>query len=55
MITLNGTYELLKTAKDSSAMFAPLGSALGSVLACVDSYKVISVASLTSTLPLFVT
>ena len=56
-ITLNGTYELLKitTSKGSSAMLAPLSSAFGSVLTCVYLYKVISVASLMSTLPLFLT
>ena len=48
-ITLNGTYELLKIAKESSGMLAPLSSALGGVIACVDLYKVSSIASLTST------
>ena len=47
-ITLNGTYELLKIAKESSAMFAPLSSTIGGVIACIDLYKVSSVASLTS-------
>ena len=50
-ITLNGTLELMKIAKESSAVLAPLSSALGGVLACVDLYKVGSIASLTSTLP----
>ena len=38
-IGLNGTYELLKIAKASSGMLAPLSSALGGVIACVDLYK----------------
>ena len=49
-ITLNGTLELMKIAKDSSGVLAPLSSALGGVLACVDLYKVSSIALLTSTL-----
>jgi hypothetical protein len=53
-ITLNATYELLKIAKESSSMLAPLSSALGGVLACADLYKVSSAASLTSTLPYFI-
>ena len=48
-IALNGTYELLKITKASSGMLAPLSSALGGVIACVDLYKVSSVASLTLT------
>ena len=50
-ITLNGTYELLKIAKASSGMLAPLSSALGGVIACVDLYKASCVVSLTSTMP----
>ena len=50
-ITLNGSYELLKIAKDSSGVLAPLSSALGGVIACVELYKVSSLVSLTSTLP----
>ena len=50
-ITLNGTLELMKIAKESSAVLAPLSSALGGVLACVDLYNVGSSVSLTSTLP----
>ena len=50
-ITLNGTFELMKIAKESSAVLAPLSSALGGVLACVELYKVSSLVSLTSTLP----
>ena len=53
-IALNGTYELIKIAKDSSGILAPLSSALGGVLGCVELYKVSSVASLTSTLPYFI-
>ena len=48
-ITLSGTYELLKLAK-KSAVLAPLSSALGGVIACVELYMVSSVASLTSIL-----
>ena len=50
-ITLNGTYELLKIVKESSGMLAPLSSAIGSVIACVDLYKVSSVTSMSSILP----
>ena len=50
-ITLNGSLELMKIAKESSGVLAPLSSALGGVLACVELYKVSSVAWLTSTLP----
>ena len=50
-IILNGSYELLKIAKDSSGVLAPLSSALGGVIACVELYKVSSLVSLTSTLP----
>ena len=41
----------MKIAKEFSAVLAPLSSALGGVLACIDLYKVGSVASLTSILP----
>ena len=50
-IALNGTYDLLKIAKGSSGVLVPLSSALGGVIACIDLYKVSSVALLTSTLP----
>ena len=50
-ITLSGSYELLKIAKDSSSVLTPLSSALGGVIACVELYKVSSLVSLTSTLP----
>ena len=50
-ITVNGTLELMKIAKESSSVLAPLSSALGGVIACVELYKVSSLASLTSTLP----
>ena len=48
---MNGTHELLKIVKESSGVLAPLSSAVGAVIACVDLYKVSSVASLTSILP----
>ena len=54
-ITLNGTYELLKIAKASSGMLAPLSSALGGVIACVDLYKVSSCSIVDVDLALFYT
>ena len=48
---MNGALELLKIVKESSGVLAPLSSAVGGVIACVDLYKVSSVASLTSILP----
>ena len=50
-ITLNGTHELLKIVKEFSGGLTPLRSAVGGVIACIELYKVSSVASLTSILP----
>lgn len=44
--TLNGAYELLKVIKESSDVFIPLKSVVGGVVACVDAYKVRSMATI---------
>ena len=51
--TLNATFELVKIVNESSAVLAPLGSALGCVIACVDLYKVSSCSIVDVDLALF--
>jgi hypothetical protein len=43
---LNGLHELLKVLKESAEVFAPLKAAVGSLLCCIEIYKVCGLTEL---------
>ena len=45
-VALNGLYELLRVINEASAFFGPLKATVGSLLSCIDAYKVCGMTEL---------